>query len=164
LARSDPAFLQEHFGARYAAWLIEVANGIDNREVVTSSEPQSISRETTFERDLHARRDRQALTEIFTSLCSQLADDIRRKGYTSRNIGIKLRFDDFQILTRNVTLSNPTADAAVILGAARECLKRMPLQRPLRLLGVRAGALDKMPAYEGDIQQRQGELFVAGKP
>jgi len=161
LARSDPAFLQEHFGARYAAWLIEVANGIDSREVITSSEPQSISRETTFERDLHARRDRQALTEIFTSLCSQLAEDIRRKGYTSRNIGIKLRFDDFQILTRNVTLLNPTADAAVILGAARECLKRMPLQRPLRLLGVRAGALDKMLEYEDELQQRQGELFVS---
>jgi len=160
LAKCQPEFLQEHFGRRYAAWLLDVANGIDHREVVTSSEPQSISRETTFERDLHARRDRQALTEIFTSLCSQLADDIKRKGYTSRSIGIKLRFDDFQILTRNVTLQAPTADAGVILGAARECLKRVPLQRPLRLLGVRASALDKKQDSEEAAHHSQGDLFV----
>ena len=161
LAQCGPEFLQEHFGRRYATWLIEVANGIDEREVITHSEPQSISRETTFERDLHARRDRKALTEIFTSLCSQLADDIQRKGYTSRSIGIKLRFDDFQILTRNVTLPAPTDAASVILGAARECLKRVPLERPLRLLGVRASALDKKQQSEGEVQ-RQQELFLSG--
>ena len=74
------------------------------RPVVTYSEPESISRETTFERDLHAVRDRAALGAIFTELCEQLAGDLPRKGYAGRTIGIKLRFDDFKTVTRDLTL------------------------------------------------------------
>ena len=57
LAGADPAMLQEHFGRSYAEWLHAVAHGIDQRPVITDAETKSISRETTFERDLHARRD-----------------------------------------------------------------------------------------------------------
>jgi DNA polymerase-4 len=64
--------------------------------VVTHSEPVSMSRETTFDRDLHAvRRPRRALA-IFTSCAEQVAADLQRKGYRGRTIGIKLRFDDFR--------------------------------------------------------------------
>jgi DNA polymerase-4 len=49
--------------------------------VVTESEPVSMSRETTFERDLHAVRDKAELGAIFTDLCERLAEDLRRKGY-----------------------------------------------------------------------------------
>src|SRR5471030_2681151 len=142
LAEADAGLLQEHFGHNYAGWLMEVAHGVDLRVVATSSVTKSISRETTFERDLHACQDREALSGILTTLCSRLSDDIKRKGYVSRTISIKLRFDDFQIVSRNVTLPRPIADAAGILHAARECLKRVPLQRRLRLLGVRASALE----------------------
>jgi DNA polymerase-4 len=92
LARAEPSFLQTHFSRSYACWLHEVAHGIDKREVITSSEPKSISRETTFERDLHPRHDRAALSEIFTSLCTRVAEDLQRKAYLGRTIGIKLRF------------------------------------------------------------------------
>ena len=44
-------------------------------------------------------------------------------------------------MTRDVTLSEATADAQIIRRAAGECLKRVPLERRLRLLGVRAGSL-----------------------
>jgi len=109
--------------------------------VVTHSEPKSISRETTFERDLDSRRDRNILTGIFTDLCTRLANDLQRKGCVSRTIGIKLRYDDFRIVTRDLTLTTPTSDPVVIRRAAGECLRRAPLDRKLRLLGVRAGAL-----------------------
>jgi DNA polymerase-4 len=56
----------------------------------------SISRETTFERDLHPVRDRDELSEIFTELCRDLTDDLQRKGYVGRTIGVKLRYDDFR--------------------------------------------------------------------
>jgi DNA polymerase-4 len=168
LAHADAALLQAQFGLRYASWLKQVAHGIDERPVVTSSEPQSLSRETTFERDLHARRDRETLTGILTGLCSQLACDLQRKGYLTRSIGVKLRFDDFQIVTRNVVLTDLTAAPADILAAARECLKRAPLQRALRLLGVRASALVKQQAQEQALQDRaahaQGNLFLGGEP
>ncbi|MDK9715497.1 DNA polymerase IV [Sulfuritalea hydrogenivorans] len=158
LADAEPALLQEHFGRSYAEWLHQAAHGIDERPVVTYSEPKSISRETTFERDLHARRDRALLSEIFTRLCTGVANDLRRKGYLGRTIGIKLRFEDFRIMTRDLTLPEPTADPVVIRRAAGECLRRVPLEKKLRLLGVRASALSPDSASQEAVESPQGEL------
>ncbi|RTZ43365.1 DNA polymerase IV [Candidimonas sp. SYP-B2681] len=141
LAAAPPDLLQQHFGLSYARWLIDVALGHDERRVVTFSEPKSISRETTFERDLHVQRDRAALSEVFVRLCSQLEADLRRKGYVGRTIGIKLRFNNFRTVTRDITLPAHTADAAQIHRAAGQCLKRISLDHKIRLLGVRISSL-----------------------
>ena len=141
LAQAEPAWLARHFGAGHARWLADAARGRDERPVVTESEPQSISRETTFDRDLHAVRDRAQLTRIFTDLAAGVAADLQRKRYAGRTIGIKLRFDDFRTVTRDRTLPQPTDDAATIRRTAGECLKRVDLTRRLRLLGVRVGSL-----------------------
>ncbi|HWU85532.1 MAG TPA: DNA polymerase IV [Rhodocyclaceae bacterium] len=156
LAAQSRDFLIAQFGRSYGAWLHDAAHGIDDRPVVTQSEPKSISRETTFERDLHVRRDRQALTDILVRLCERLADDLQNKRYAGKTIGIKLRYDNFEIATRDHTLPVATADAADILRAARECLKRVPLERRLRLLGVRAGKLGPIDAAAPATAQ--GEL------
>ena len=146
LAQAEPQLLIDRFGKSTGAWMHAAANGRDERPVVTRSEPKSISRETTFERDLHAVRDRGELGAVFTDLCTCLAGDLERKGYASRTIGIKLRFDDFRIATRDLTLPAHTFDANEIRRAAGQCLKRVDLSRRLRLLGVRAGALAKVDA------------------
>jgi DNA polymerase IV len=143
LAQADRAWLMQQFGASYGHWLADAARGIDERPVVTYSEPKSISRETTFERDLHAVRDRTQLSRIFTALCKQVAADLARKHYAGRTIGIKLRFEDFITVTRDQTLPAPVSDAQAIRRAAGECLKRVDLARRIRLLGVRVGALEK---------------------
>jgi DNA polymerase-4 len=117
--------------------------------VVTFSEPKSISRETTFERDLHPARDRDLLSEIFTGLCAGVADDLQRKGYVGRTIGLKLRYDDFKTVTRDQTIAVPTQDTRAIRRAAGECLKRVPLDRRIRLLGVRVGALSMAEVADG---------------
>ncbi len=148
LAATPLAVLGDHFGPNTARWMHEVANGRDQRGIATSSESKSISRETTFENDLHAIRDRAALSEIFTALCEKLAWDLRRKGYVARNIGLKLRYDDFTIATRAVTLATPTQDAARIRRVAGECARRAPLDRRIRLLGVRAGTLMRVEQAE----------------
>ena len=141
LARADPAFLVEHFGRGTGAWMHDAAHGRDAREVVVESETRSISRETTFERDLHAVRDRTALTVIFTELCQQVAFDCAKKNYVARNIGVKLRFDDFRIVTRATTIAVPTRDPRIIRRVAGECLKRVAFERRIRLLGVRVASL-----------------------
>jgi DNA polymerase-4 len=145
LARADPALLVERFGEKHGAWMHEAANGRDERPVVTHSEPKSISRETTFEDDLHPVHDRETLSRVFTELCARLAGDLERKGYAGRTIGLKLRYDNFKTLTRDRTLEEPTRDVSVIRRAAGECLKRVPLERRIRLLGVRVGALSRLP-------------------
>lgn len=159
LARQEPAVLLEHFGRSYGEWLYRAAHGIDDRPVVTRSEPKSISRETTFERDLHARHDRAQLSEIFTSLCHRVAGDLQRKGYVGKTIGIKLRYDDFRTLTRDLTLPEATDDAGTIRRAAGECLKRVPLERRLRLLGVRVGSLQKKGLADNPAPS-QAELLL----
>jgi DNA polymerase-4 len=155
LAQRERAWLVERFGKSYGAWLYDASHGIDDRPVVTHSEPVSMSRETTFERDLHAVRDRAALSRIFTELVEELAQDLQRKGYAGRTIGIKLRFDDFKTVTRDHTLPQATADARTIRRVAGECLKRVDLTRRLRLLGVRAGTLEKGSGDAGGATRLQ---------
>jgi DNA polymerase IV len=144
IAARERAWLVEHFGRAYGRWLWDAAHGIDDRPLVTHSEPVSMSRETTFERNLHAVRDRAELTAILDELARQVATDLQRKGYAGRTIGIKLRFDDFRTVTRDLTLPQPVADAAAIRHAAGLCLKRVDLGRRLRLLGVRAASLVRL--------------------
>ena len=141
LAARDVAWLTHTFGPKTGAWLHAASHGQDDRPVVLESEPVSMSRETTFERDLHAVRDRAELGTIFTKLCEQVASDLQSKGYVGKTIGIKLRYPDFKSVTRDITLDTHTADAATIRHAAGQCLKRAPLQQALRLLGVRVGGL-----------------------
>ena len=143
LANSDAALLVQHFGKNTGAWLLDTAHGRDERVVKTYSEPKSISRETTFEDDLHAVRDRDKLSEIFTNLCVRVAEDLKRKGVVGKTIGLKLRYDNFKTVTRDHTIEAPTGDAVTIRRAAGECLKRVPLDRRIRLLGVRVGTLSK---------------------
>jgi len=159
LAAAEPKLLQEYFGLNYAQWLARVSHGQDERAVSTSSEPKTVSRETTFERDLHAKHDKEVLSEIFTRLCQRLGEDLVRKRCVGRTVGIKLRYADFHTVTRDVTLPAPTCDGAVIRRAAGECLRRVPLDQRLRLLGVRVSALsgiDDMARYD---VVTQGELF-----
>jgi len=160
LARQSMTQLQMHFGRSYGEWLHHAAHGVDDRPVVTYSEPKSISRETTFERDLHARLDKEKLSEIFTALCQRVAQDLVRKAYLGKTIGIKLRYDDFRTVTRDVTLTEATDDPAVIRRAAGECLKRVPLERRLRLLGVRVGGLCSKQARQDENDSSQAELLL----
>lgn len=141
LAQRERAWLVGHFGRHHGGWLHEVAWGRDTRDIVTESEPVSMSCETTFERDLHAVRDRAELAGIFTSLCERLAADLARHGYAGRTVGVKLRYDDFRCVTRAQTVDHHVAGAAEIRRIAAQCIRRAPLQRRLRLLGVRVAAL-----------------------
>ncbi len=154
LAAQAPHRLVRHFGQSTGVWMIEAAWGRDASAVVTHSEPVSISRETTFERDLHAVRDKAELGAIFTRLCEQVAADLQRKGYAAKTIGIKLRYEDFKIATRDLTAPGYTADAKTIRRLAGQCLKRVPLDKRLRLLGVRAGTLLKVGELADGEQHR----------
>lgn len=159
LAATPLEVLVRHFGAANGAWMHRAARGEDARPLVIAAEPKSLSRESTFERDLHARHDRAELGEIFTGLCVRLADDLARKGYACQTVGIKLRYADFRAVTRDLTLDAAVADAAALRRAAGQCLKRVPLEARLRLLGVRAGKLVPLSRVGAVVPgARQGEL------
>jgi DNA polymerase IV len=164
LAAVEPAFLLQHFGKSYGAWLAEAAQGIDDSPVVTHRECKSVSCETTFERDLHPGMDRAALSKILLELCDRLGRDLARKDCKGKTIGIKLRFDDFKTLTRDVTLAEATADPQVIRAAARACLRRVVFDRRLRLLGVRVGSLVRPGAEAAYPLPRPGRVAETVTP
>jgi DNA polymerase-4 len=161
LARCERDWLVQQFGRIHGSWMHQAAWGWDDRPVVTESEPVSMSRETTFERDLHAVRDRAQLRALFTTLCEQLAEDLQRHGYVGKTIGVKLRYDNFQRATRDQTIEGYTNDAALIRRTAGLCLKRAPLERRLRLLGVKVAGLVRSdsPAHEPPQQPAELSLF-----
>ena len=164
LAACDTAWLVEHFGTRTGQWLHDAAWGLDERPVANRTEPVTISRETTFERDLHAVHDRVELAAIFTRLAELTAQDLQRKGYRGRTVGIKLRYADFRTVTRELTTEAPTQDAGDIRRLAGRCLKRVDLQRRFRLLGIRVSSLERADAAHEAAPDahtqppRQGEL------
>jgi DNA polymerase-4 len=168
LARCERDWLKEHFGSRHGEWMYEAAWGWDDRPVVTHTEPVSLSRETTFDRDLHAVYDRSQLRVLFTTLCERVAQDLRRDGYVARTIGVKLRYDNFQRVTRDQTIAAPTNDALIIRRVAAQCLRRAPLERRLRLLGVKASGLAPIaargPAPADAAESAELPLFGALSP
>ena len=158
LAAKDLQWLIDHFGQKTGAWMWDAAHGRDERPVELHSEPVSMSRETSFERDLHAVRDKAELGAIFTRLCEQLSQDLQRKGYVGKTVGVKLKYEDFQAVTRDITLDHYTDQAADIRRVAGLCVKRAPLQKKLRLLGVRMAAL--RPASEAPQAASTGESVL----
>lgn len=160
LALSPLQVLAEEFGPRYAGWLKEVSHGRDDRPVVTESTPKSVSRETTFDRDLHVRRDREELGRVLDALCERVADDLARKQLAGRTIGVKVRFEDFRTVTRDMTLSGAVADAAAIRRAAGVGLKRIPMERRLRLLGVRVATLGQAGSPEHGCSAEDVQLAL----
>ena len=164
LAARDQQWLMDTFGQKTGAWMHDAAHGRDVRPVVTESEPVSISRETTFDRDLHAVRDKAELGAVFTRLCEQLAADLQRKGYVGKTIGIKLRYDNFKGATRDQTVDAYTSDAKAIRHAAGLCLKRVPLERKLRLLGVRIGSLALVDTSYSAISLEANRFATEAEP
>ena len=160
LAAREPDWLIDNFGKATGAWMHEVSWGRDDRPVVTESEPITMSRETTFDSDLHAVRDKVKLGTIFSQLCEQVAADLQRKGYVGRTVSIKLRDDRFKISTRSHSLPKFVDDAQSIRRAAGLALKRAPLERPLRLLGVRIDGLvrrDALPAFASPQEDKSNQ-------
>lgn len=156
LAQTPLPLLSAAFGARYAGWLHEAAHGRVDKPLSLQREPRSRSRETTYQEDT---RDWQVVAASVVQLCRKLADDLQRAGYAGRTIGLKLRFSDFETLTRDRTLAQPTADAQTIRKAAFECLARVNgavsgegrLLRRVRLVGVRVGELSPLQALTPEL-------------
>ena len=158
LAHADPQWLIEHFGQHYGAWLHDAANGRDERPLVTEIEPKSISRETTFDRDLSATaRSRRAVADLHRSVrrcCRRSAAQGLRRPDDRPQAALR-QFQDGD--ARFHTFAAPTADAQTIRRAAGECLKRVPLERRIRLLGVRVGSLSRADAVPSSAERIAAE-------
>ena len=130
------------------------AKGIDERPIVTERETKSISQETTFTRDVN---DDRVLEATLREQAAEVAKNLRREKLAGATVRIKLRWDDFTTLTRQVTLPIPTDQDTVIFEAALGLLRKVREKRsPVRLLGVGVAHLGP-PARQMELWGQNAE-------
>jgi DNA polymerase-4 len=142
--------LIDAFGPGTGPYLLRLANFDDDREVTPVRLAKSESRETTFDTDIH---DQQELERVLTDLSVQLCERLVKQDQRGRNIGIKVRLDDFSTYTRATTIGGPTNDVETVAPIAIELLRAFDAPRPVRLLGVRVAGLDEHAAPEHESPQ-----------
>lgn len=138
LAAVPLEILIEQFGNSYGNYLHEASQGIDDSQLTTHWEPKSASRETTFQSDTN---DWQTIAKNLAELVKEVVHDIRQKGCKGKNVTVKIRFSDFQTLTRAKTMDDPTDNLEQIRRQAFFCLNRFELKKKVRLVGVRVGLI-----------------------
>jgi DNA polymerase-4 len=150
LAAASEDVLAGAFGPQTGPWLRELATGEGDADV--SDEPwvaKSHSHERTFQQNLV---DPDEIRREVARLVAELMDDVRKDGRRVARVVVKVRFAPFFTSTHGVGLGEPTTDAARIEAGALDALARFELDRPVRLLGVRA----EFEAATFPLAQRDG--------
>jgi len=132
--------LTDRFGPSYGTYLYHASKGIDDSPLITHWEPKSISRETTFQKDVS---NWQAIAKTLAELTREVVTDMKESGFTARTFTVKIRFGDFETLTRTHTLPQSSDSEEEIRKTVFACLKRVELKKKVRLIGVRASHLEK---------------------
>jgi DNA polymerase-4 len=148
---------EEHFGAdgrRYR----DLAWGVDDRPVVPDREARSISHERTFETDV---AEVDEVRRVLLDQVEQVARRVRKHGLKAGGVSVKIRFGDFQTITRSRTLDHPTDATAELWRAAASLLDAWPF-RPVRLIGMAAERMSRaagqLPLFAEPGSDRQRRL------
>ncbi len=156
LAARDPRDLAETFGPRRATELHEYAMGVDDSPLVGGRTYKSISCEQTFGRgETNARR----LWVLLQGMASELAVRLEAQGLVARTVGIKLRLEDWRLLTRDRTLPEQFDSAERIAVVAADLMREHWRREPIRLFGLRVSGLMPKPA---PAQQPLFPLLTSG--
>ena len=148
--RAGEAWLREHFGES-GEHFNRLAWGLDDRPVTPDHEAKSIGHETTFGEDL---ADPESVRAVLLELIEQVGERLRRHARQARTVHVKIRFGDFQTITRAQTLRVPTDLTVDLWHAARELFDRWAAKhfQPVRLIGTSVSGL-------GEPGQAQPALF-----
>lgn len=151
LTAASPAMLRQLFGRR-AGEVLRLAQGIDDTPVVTEWEARSIGEETTFPADVG---EESRLANRLYLFAQTIARRLRRDRLLVRTVTVKLKFPDFQTITRSRTRATPTDDPEAIHRDACACLARTELHgRKVRLLGLQVSGI----VHPGESLQLRFEL------
>ncbi len=148
LAGIPERVLVDKLGAASGHHLHELAANRDPRPVEPHRAAKSIGHEETFATD---RDDRRALEQDLVRMADRVASRLREHAKVARTVQLKLRYRDFETITRAHTLPDATDLAATIGGAARELLDAVDLKDGIRLLGVTALQLEDAVAVQAQL-------------
>ncbi|MFN8024342.1 MAG: DNA polymerase IV [Acidimicrobiales bacterium] len=133
LARMELDTLVGALGQAQGRHLHDLAWARDDRAVEPERELKSIGHEETFAHDRHTFDE---LWREAVRLADAVAARLRATGQGARTVSIKVRFDDFQTLSRSHTLPAPVTTATAILDAVEPMLRKIELVRGVRLFGI----------------------------
>ena len=111
----------------------KLSNAEDAREIKPFRKVKSISHETTFEKDT---KDEVFLKKILWSLCEKVSDRAKEKGLGGSTINLKIKTKDFKLISRSITIEEPTQIAEIIFQTSKLLLFREIKKNKFRLLGV----------------------------
>lgn len=152
LAKRSREELISLFG-KNGIWFWEMAQGIDEGEVVTGREVKSISSEVTFEKDT---ADRGRIEKELCWLCELVSGRLRQENLKCRTITLKIRLEGFKTYTRSVTINTPVNFTEALIKGIRRLYENFEIRdKKTRLVGVRASCLS--PADESSLFQERGE-------
>jgi DNA polymerase-4 len=150
-------WLMEQFGAE-AQRYFNLARGIDDRPVVGDRQAKSISHEQTFEVDLG---EAEQVRRVLMGQVEQVAWRLRKHALVARGVSLKIRYGDFQTISRSVTLSSSTNATAQLWEAALNLFEQWPF-KPVRLIGMAAERLgegeEQLSLFVDPQDQRQKKL------
>ncbi len=133
LAAKDIAFLRQHFGS-FADYLYRAARGIDLRPVRANRIRKSVGGERTFGHDISAE---PALRETLDNIVDIVWASIERAEARGRTVTLKLKYIDFQIVSRAKSLPGNIAGKLEFAQIAHALLAELlPLPLPIRLMGL----------------------------
>lgn len=149
--REQPAgLLQRQLGRELAEHLTHLAHGQDARPVVPDHQAKSISQEHTFGQDM---ADREQLRSLLLSQTEHVARRLRRHALFAKTVTVKIRFGEFQTITRSTSLPMHTQATQTLWEQTSALFDRWADQAfaPVRLLGMGAGQLTSQPQTQGDL-------------
>lgn len=134
IAQTGRASLVRHLGASTGGKLHDLANGLDDRSVTTERTEISIGAETTFASDT---AERSFLNRELLGLAERTARRARDARMRGRTVALKVRYEDFSVVNRSVTLSAPTDMSGILHSTAVGLLDKLGCGRRVRLIGIR---------------------------
>jgi DNA polymerase-4 len=125
--------LKRYFG-KAGKFYFSIVRGLDSREVQPYRVSKSLAAEDTFEHDLITIAEMR--TEL-GRLSEKVAGRLKKRNLKGRTVTLKIKFSDFTLLTRSLTLTERTADIETILSTAEKLLDNIELEdKAIRLLGI----------------------------
>jgi DNA polymerase-4 len=155
---------REWVEGRLGSWgeeVLERAFGRDMREVVPDRETKSISHEQTFGVDVG---EPEAVREVLREQVEAVAWRVRRQGLFARRVGLKIRFGDFQTISRSRTLAAATDRTDLLMEGAMGAFEEWAKAafRPVRLIGMGAEELTVAEAGQMALFGREEEEKARG--
>lgn len=133
LLRFPLEVLIEIFGFKSGQYYYNIVRGIDDREVETERIRKSLGSEQTFMEDIVSPA---ILQERLSEIAEHVSGRLQRKGFKGRTITLKVKLEDYTVLSKSISLKNATFDSHLIFLKSFELMQSMGLRRPIRLLGI----------------------------